>query len=343
MNLNKFFKSLIKLALISVIVLCVVCYLFPPDKNFDPLYGELVKASFEIARPVNETKLQAALEKGKVGLNEIADQVDPDQSKRTDIAKRVRDKVAGMAEKWGTMVGLGDALKQAVNLTDEDCTRLGREFILRCDAKNRILAPEDPRSLMVSEMVSPYREIFGGKAGRKLSVKIYDNSTVNAFACSDGSIRIHRGLIDRLSPRQLWGVIGHEIGHVVHDHTQDKMRHAILVAAGGEALLRKLSPNSGQFTFKNFAEGLLIRVEKEYLSASFSRACESQADDYSVDFLYRYGRDPYAVAALFRKLEANQPSTSGWLSEFDSHPSHLDRAKRAEKRAREIELAANPG
>lgn len=71
-----------------------------------------------------------------------------------------------------------------------------------------------------------------------------DDSMVNAFALPGGPIFITEALYDRLETEaQLAGVIGHEIGHVIHRHSLQRIAktqlgsqlvQAVAVGAGGE-------------------------------------------------------------------------------------------------------------
>src|SRR6185295_9854444 len=54
-----------------------------------------------------------------------------------------------------------------------------------------------------------------------------DPQTVNAFALPGGQVFITSALYRRLENQaQLAGVLGHEIGHVVHRHAAEQMAHA---------------------------------------------------------------------------------------------------------------------
>ena len=61
--------------------------------------------------------------------------------------------------------------------------------------------------------------------------KVYLKKQVNAFALADGTIRIYSGLMDMLDDGELRFVIGHEMGHIVKEHTLKQIRLAYAARA----------------------------------------------------------------------------------------------------------------
>ena len=56
-----------------------------------------------------------------------------------------------------------------------------------------------------------------------------------AFACGDGSVRVCGGLMKIMDDDEVFAVIGHEIGHVVHSDAKDAMKNAYLTSAAKNA------------------------------------------------------------------------------------------------------------
>lgn len=152
---------------------------------------------------------------------------------------------------------------------------------------------------------------------RPIRIGVVNIPIVNAVALPGGRILIFRGLIDEArSPDEVAGVLAHEIGHVEHRH--------VMVA-----LLRR------------FGLGLLIGsggTAAEYgqalLDARYSRAAESEADEFSVKQLLQAGISPAATAAFFRRLSKEEAGMSGPLVYLASHPPSAERRRRFEAAAR---------
>jgi putative metalloprotease len=65
---------------------------------------------------------------------------------------------------------------------------------------------------------------LGKRDGRTFNFKVYLTREINAFAIADGSIRVFSGLMDLMNDRELLFVIGHEMGHVLQDHSRKKKK-----------------------------------------------------------------------------------------------------------------------
>lgn len=152
---------------------------------------------------------------------------------------------------------------------------------------------------------------------RPIRVGVVNIPVVNAVALPGGRILIFRGLIDgATSPDEMAGVLAHEIGHVEHRH--------VLVA-----LLRR------------FGIGLLIGsggTAAEYgqalIDSRYSRAAESEADDYAIAQLRAAGISPAATAALFQRLGKDEAGLPGVLAYLASHPPSAERQRRFARAAK---------
>jgi putative metalloprotease len=81
-------------------------------------------------------------------------------------------------------------------------------------------------------------------------------------------------------------------------------------------------------------------IADQLVGAKFSRQQETEADDYSYNFLKRNGYSVVALATSFEKLSKASGGGSNKLLEFmSSHPDSQARAKRIRERARQDGLA----
>ena len=168
--------------------------------------------------------------------------------------------------------------------------------------------------------------------GLELNFKVYEVADVNAFACGDGSVRVFSSLMDLMDDRQLMGVIGHEIGHVVHADTKDAMKNAYMASAARNAA------GSAGGTLAKLTDSQLGDLVQAFSNAQFSQKQESAADDFGFDFCVQNGLDPYSMASALEKLaELSQGSQSSGLQRmFSSHPDSQKRAERMRARAEEL-------
>jgi Zn-dependent protease with chaperone function len=133
---------------------------------------------------------------------------------------------------------------------------------------------------------------------------IDDPETLNAFCAPGGYIYVYTGLIEFLEHEdELAGVMGHEIAHADQRHSTQQ-----LTKAYGLSALLGLALGEDP--------GLLAELAAGLVNLSFSRADESEADDYSVEYLCQTGWAADGAAGFFEKLEG------GEIPEFlSTHPS----------------------
>ena len=83
-------------------------------------------------------------------------------------------------------------------------------------------------------------------------VEVFDEDEPNAFALPGKKIGVYKGLLDVTERQdQLAAVIGHEIGHVLARHGNERMSSQFVVGAGlavAEAMMRRPESNEGRLT-----------------------------------------------------------------------------------------------
>ncbi|VWX55044.1 M48 family metalloprotease [Novosphingobium sp. 9U] len=160
-----------------------------------------------------------------------------------------------------------------------------------------------------------------------------NSDVVNAFAVPGCYIYVTRGLFAVVtSEAELASVLGHEVGHVVAQHSQRQERRSvwrtlgvIAVSLTGSDRLTRLASQAAQ-----------------YFGLRYSRTQEYQADDLGVGYLEKAGYDVYAAAEMLADLQRQEAfvqatgardaarSIPEWAL---SHPLTQNRIERARKRA----------
>lgn len=150
-------------------------------------------------------------------------------------------------------------------------------------------------------------------------VKIIDDpETLNAFATPGGYIYVYTGLIKFLdSEDELAGVMGHEIAHAARRHSTQQMTKTY----GLQILASVVTGQSDPGTIQQIALGLA--------NLSFSRAHETEADEFSVNYLCGTDYHANGAAGFFRKMEgaSRQPQ---FLS---THPNPGNRVQNIDSKA----------
>ena len=234
--------------------------------------------------------------------------------------------------KVNAQINLGEkalgALQNGVagfTFSDEDAAKLSLEAVRKMDSTNVVAGSKDGYAIRLNRIFGKHKN----ENGLTLNYKVYLTKDVNAFATADGSVRVFSGLMDIMDDNQLLAVIGHEIGHVANRDTKDAMKAAYKKAA----LIGAISSQSDKIA--KVTDSQLGQIGNAMLDSKHSRKQETEADDYSYNFMKRNGYDVNAVEAAFRILaDMSGNAQSNFLTQMmSSHPDPKDRADKAKAKA----------
>ena len=157
---------------------------------------------------------------------------------------------------------------------------------------------------------------------------VLNSAEPNAFALPGGYVYITRGLLENLgSEAEFVAILGHELGHVEHQHSmlqQNKQIAAqlLLGAVGvGEELLQK-DPDSPRYVsaIAGYAAPLAL--------LSFSRGQELESDERGVYFAHKMGYDPREMKKTFEYFARLEAAAGGSTPAFlRTHPTNETRIR----------------
>ncbi|RDC58452.1 M48 family peptidase [Pedobacter chinensis] len=151
-----------------------------------------------------------------------------------------------------------------------------------------------------------------------------DEQIANAWCMPGGKVVVYTGLLPvAQSETGLAVVMGHEIGHAIARHGNERMSEAVLVGLGGMALQEALKEKK-QETQALFL-GLYIVGGHLAISLPNNRKQESEADKLGLIFMSMAGYDPEEAVPFWQRMNALQKTkTPEFLS---THPSDETRIK----------------
>jgi putative metalloprotease len=206
-----------------------------------------------------------------------------------------------------------DAYK-AITLSDQAVAELSVKSSAAMDSQHRVAPAGSTYAKRLQALVGDLYE----RDGYTFDYKVYLKDDVNAFAMADGTIRIYSGLMDLLEDGELRFVIGHEMGHVVKQHTRKQLR----LAYASSAVRKGIASQEGGAA--DIARSQIGELVERLMGAQFSQLEEKVADDYGLAFLKSKGHDPEDAVSALKKI-AGLGSGHSFLS---SHPDPGLRAER---------------
>jgi predicted Zn-dependent protease len=170
---------------------------------------------------------------------------------------------------------------------------------------------------------------------------INEPEQVNAFCMAGGKMAIYSGMWEKLkaTDAEIAHVMGHEIGHALANHTQERMSIAMTsqVATQVAAIAISSRENIGlALTGAQMAALLAVQLPN-------SRESETEADQIGIELAARAGYDPKAAVTLWEKMAKLGGKTPEFLS---THPSPENRAARLKdlgERVQPLYVAATSG
>ncbi len=201
--------------------------------------------------------------------------------------------------------------------------------------ENQQRSTDTARVAYVECIAANILEAMEGERVSDWEVVVFEDDSANAFALPGRKIGVHTGLLAVAeNQHQVATVIGHEIGHVLAGHANERVSQAnlaqatmVLAQVGGQA--SGMTPEQQQL-FGLLGLGLQVGVLLPY-----SRVHESEADEIGLDLMANAGFEPVESVALWQNMGRGGGAPPEILS---THPSHRTRIKDLNKRVPKAEV-----
>lgn len=155
-----------------------------------------------------------------------------------------------------------------------------------------------------------------------------DDNTVNAFALPGGPTFITEALYSRLDTEgQLAGVMGHEVGHVLHRHGLERMAKQKL----SQGLTQSAVIASG-----DYSAGQVAAMVGNFVMMSYGRDDELECDTEGIKLMAAAGYDPRSMIRVMEILKEASGGSSGTPEWASTHPDPDNRAQRIEAMINEL-------
>ncbi|MFN7343357.1 MAG: M48 family metallopeptidase, partial [bacterium] len=134
---------------------------------------------------------------------------------------------------------------------------------------------------------------------------VFEDSTPNAFCLPGGKVGVHSGLFQiTQNDAGLAAVLGHEIAHVVLNHSQQRVNQATGVAIGTVLLDAVLNAKGVDKTGRAAAATGAAAAGTVGLILPYSRRAELDSDKLGTLYMARAGYDPNEAVKLWERFSA---------------------------------------
>ena len=157
---------------------------------------------------------------------------------------------------------------------------------------------------------------------------IENRKVINAFCMPGGKVAVYTGILPiALNETGLAVIMGHEIGHAIAKHGNERMSQLLLVQLGGVALdiALKNKPDKTRGLMM-IAFGVATQLG---VLLPFSRTHESEADHIVLILMARAGYDPAAAISFWQRMDRKTGKRGPKF--LSTHPASKTRVKRLRK------------
>jgi len=168
--------------------------------------------------------------------------------------------------------------------------------------------------------------------GFEWEFNLIENEEVNAWCMPGGKVVVYSGILPVTQNEiGLAVVMGHEIGHAVAKHSNERMSQALLAQLGGQTLataLQEKPEQTQEIWMTIFGVGVQLGAVLPY-----SRLQEGEADHLGLIFMAMAGYDPNGSIEFWQRMSQNAGAKP---PEFlSTHPSDENRIKKIKSEIKE--------
>ena len=190
---------------------------------------------------------------------------------------------------------------QLILFSDSQLAASGRQAFTAMKSEQTITTTRDVNAYVRCIADAITAEVSNARVSAQWEVVVFDGDQVNAFALPGGKIGVYGGMLGVAeNQHQLAAVIGHEVGHVLAQHGNERMSQKTLIGLGQQAVAQILNANEVANTPAIMsALGLGIQVG---VTLPYSRTHETEADLIGIELMARAGFDPQQSIELWRNM-----------------------------------------
>ncbi|MFT4926508.1 MAG: putative Zn-dependent protease [Phenylobacterium sp.] len=209
---------------------------------------------------------------------------------------------------------------QALMYSSSDMNKLGAQSFAEMKKSQKLV--KNPKTIKYVNCVAKAitDKVPASYGQSQWEVVVFDSEQINAFALPGGHIGVYTGLLKVAStPEQLAAVLGHEVGHVLANHSNERLSRSQLTNVG--LSMANAAFDVGEVANKElWMQGLGLGAQYG-IAMPFGRHQESESDNIGLDLMAQAGFQPQASVSLWQAM--GKASGGKKPMEFlSTHPSN---------------------
>lgn len=199
---------------------------------------------------------------------------------------------------------------QVIVYSDNQLAQMGQQAFASMKSQIRISNTRVSNNLVQCIATELLQHVDSSVFSGEWEVVVFEDDQVNAFALPGGKIGVYTGLLQvAKNQHQIAAVVGHEIGHVIARHGNERMSNGALFGFGQHYVGQVLAANE---VAQTPAIMQILGVSLQVGSLAYSRVHESEADEIGLTLMAKAGFVPKESVELWRNMAAlssgsNQP------------------------------------
>lgn len=213
---------------------------------------------------------------------------------------------------------------QLLLFSDSDMSSLGSQSFEQMKQQQKVSTDAKVNAYVQCVTKSVTQYVPKQPGFNEWEVVVFDSDQVNAFALPGGKIGVYTGLLKVAKNQdQLATVIGHEIAHVLADHSNERLSQSQIANAGLQ--ITNVALGSSEYAqYRNVTMAALGLGVQYGVLLPYGRTQESEADIVGLELMAKAGFNPKESVSLWKNMAAasggSQPPEL-----LSTHPSHSTR------------------
>ncbi len=209
---------------------------------------------------------------------------------------------------------------QALMYSSSEMSTLGSQSFEEIKKQEKVVTNTNVNNYVSCIANAITKEVPASYGVTQWEVVVFDSEQVNAFALPGGHIGVYTGLMNvAKTPDQLAAVIGHEVGHVLANHSNERLSRNQITSTGLN-LAGSAFDLAGIQNKELYMQGLGLGAQYG-VTMPFGRKQESESDKIGLDLMAQAGFIPQSSVSLW---EAMAVASGGQqpMEFLSTHPSN---------------------